>query len=124
LTAKLSARKFAIGGVFWPSMIFPEANDSQGAAQSIGERDTIGAKEQLQALKVGQNAENQRHIDDMIAVVAAGADNEQSQLKLAASLLQISNGLPVHDDNEFRKAFSNATPTSVRTALQAGDSLQ
>ena len=35
LAAKLAGRTCAMGGVFWPSMVFPEPNDSEGAALSV-----------------------------------------------------------------------------------------
>lgn len=55
LASRLGQRKFAVGGVFWPSMIFPEVDDSQGSALSAG--DNLQYRQRLESMKAGLDAE-------------------------------------------------------------------
>jgi hypothetical protein len=116
MAAPLGPRKFAVGGVLWPSMIFPEVDDSQGGAQSLG----TGASDQqrLEDMKAGMDADTQAKLDDLIGLMsAANDDDENAQLKMSQTLLAMVQSLPVEPDNEFKSAFANATPEALRNAL-------
>lgn len=121
LASRLGQRKFAVGGVFWPSMIFPEVDDSQGSALSAG--DNLQYRQRLESMKAGLDAEAQRYIDDMLSVLDGAADDRNAQLQMSTSLLRLARKLPVEDMNEFRSAFLNAQPESLCQALLAGPAL-
>ena len=119
---QLASRKFAIGGVFWPSMIFQESFDTQGTALSIDVPPDDGRR--LLDMKDGLNDAGQQHIDDMVALLSAADADESTQLQMSSLLLSLAQTLPVEADNEFRSAFANATPDALRNSLLVGDSLQ
>ncbi len=121
VVAQLAPRKFAVGGVFWPSMIFPEVNDSQGSALSAGADPQD--RQRLEALKSGMDPARQAKIDAMLAALPAADDDENAQLTMVENLLSLAQGLPPDDGNEFHTAFAGASPAALRTALQAGDDL-
>lgn len=118
---QLAPRRFAVGGAFWPSMIFPETNDSQGGAQSAGAE--TQDRQRLEALKAGLDPQQQARIDDMISLLSAAAGDQDAQLQMVAHLLSIVQALPSDDGNEFHSAFAQASATTLREALLAGDSL-
>ncbi len=115
LAGRLGSRKFAVGGVFWPSMILPEPHDDEGSAQAFS---TVDANQQrLEDMKTGMDAATQDKIDGMIALLPTADDDANSQLKMSGLLLTIVQGLPVEVGNECRAAFANATPETLRNAL-------
>ena len=122
LDAKLKTRKFAVGGVLWPSMIFPEPDDSQqGAAQSVGA--TPEHAKRLESLKPSLNATQRKSIDEMVALLAQAEKDETAQLALVKHLMSLTKDLPVEAANEFQAAFAAADPETVRKSLVAGDAV-
>lgn len=118
---RLAGRSFAVGGVLWPSMVFPEANDSQGHAQAAGS--TAQDRQRLEAMKSSLDAAAQAHVDEMLAHLDSAANDTNAQLKMVASLLNLAQGLPSTDANEFSTALAGASPEALRNALLAGDTV-
>lgn len=120
VTAALTPRKFAVGGVFWPSMILPEPHDAQGGA--LAADPNISSQERLEALKQGQDAATQSQLQKMISLVSLAQQGDtNAQLDLCDALLKVVNALPVEEANECRAAFANATPAILQQALLMGD---
>ena len=118
---RLAGRTFAVGGVFWPSMILPEPKDSQGQAQSAGS--TAEDRQRLQEMKTTLDTEGQAHVDEMLAHLDSAATDSNAQLKMVASLLKLVESLPPTDANEFSTALAGASPEALRNALLAGDAV-
>ena len=115
LAGRLGQRKFAVGGVLWPSMILPEPHDDQGSAQSVG--GNLSDQQRLEDMKSGLDDTGRQKIDSIIALMPAAEDDPDAQLKISQILLSLAQGLPVEADNEFRSAFANASPQALRDAL-------
>ena len=122
VSPQLAGRTFAVGGVFWPSMIFPEVNDSQGHAQAADS--TMDDRLRLVAMKTSLDSSAQAHVDEMLSHLdSAAVDDENAQLKMVASLLSLAQSLPSTDDNEFSEALAGASPEALRNALLAGEAV-
>ena len=118
---RLAGRSFAVGGVFWPSMVFPEPNDSQ--ARALSADSTAEDRARLEAMKVSLETNAQIHVDEMLAQLDSAADDIDAQLKMVTSLLNLAQGLPETDANEFSAALANASPESLHDALMAGEAI-
>ena len=59
LKAKLAGRTFAIGGVFWPSMVFPEPDDGDGAGLSAADAPAAD-RARLESMKAGLTPRRRR----------------------------------------------------------------
>jgi hypothetical protein len=117
LAPKLSGRTFAIGGVFWPSMIFPEPNDSDGSAQSV---DTSAADRlRLEAMKADLDAPAAKKIDDLLAQVDKAPDDNNARLQMAQTLIDLVGDLKIDDKNEVAAALANVKPEELCKALTA-----
>lgn len=117
----LKGRKLAVGGVLWPSMVFPEPDDKAGAAQSVGNKASYTKR--LEALKTGLKAPQKKRIDKMISLLGEAAKSEQAQLKMVTELLALVKDLPVEPGNEMKAAYKSAKPETLRQALTVGDDL-
>jgi len=116
----LSGRTFAVGGVFWPSMILPEPDDSQGAALSVG---SGTERQRLETMKADADANAAGKIDAMLRDLPKAEDDHNARLRMAASLLDLVRELPEDEGNEARAGLANATPESLCNALMAGDTV-
>jgi hypothetical protein len=119
---QLSSRKFAVAGVFWPSMIFRENFDVQGSALSADIAPSASAR--LQAMKSGLDGSGQAIIDQMTDLLSNDVSGGDTQLKLSGLLINLAQSLPVEAENECRTAFAKAKPDVLRDSLLAGDSIQ
>jgi hypothetical protein len=117
----LKGRKLAVGGVMWPSMVFPEPDDKAGAAQSVGNKASYTKR--LEALKTGLKAPQKKRIDKMISLLGEAAKSEQAQLQMVTQLLALVKDLPVEPGNEMKAAYKSATPEALRQALTVSDTL-
>src|SRR6188768_3537140 len=65
LSASLSPRKFAVGGIFWPSKSFSEGpKKGEGGAQSIGSEEEVeAARAQLVQLRKDVRPDQQATVD-------------------------------------------------------------
>ena len=123
VAARLAGRSFAVGGVFWPSMVFPEPDDSQGRAQSAD--GTAQDRQRLESMKASLDGSARAKVDDMLAQFDAAAENDvDAQLTMVESLLELTRDLPATDANEFSAALANASPQSLHNALVAGDTVE
>ena len=119
---RLAGRSFAVGGVFWPSMVFPEPDDSQGHAQAADT--TAEDRRRLETMKATLDGDARAHVDKMLAHFdAAAGDDVNAQLTMVESLLELTRDLPDTDANEFSAALANASAQSLHNALTAGDAV-
>lgn len=119
LKAALQDRTWAVGGVLWPSMVFPEPDDSGlGSAQSVGK--TSAHTKRLEALKTGMKAADKKRVDKMIALVGSAGKDEKAQLEMVKQLLALVEGSATAASNEMKTAFKKAKPEALRGALTAG----
>ncbi|WP_031499653.1 hypothetical protein [Bryobacter aggregatus] len=121
VSGQLLARKFAVGGVFWPSMVFPESNDSGGKALSASGMAKETAR--LEALKPMLDAAGKRRITQMTKLLEAARKDEAAQLKLVQHLLELLQQIGVQDSNEFVTAFEKAEAQTIRDSLVAGETI-
>lgn len=119
LNAKLAGRTFAVGGVFWPSMVFPEPNDSDGAGPSMAESPAAD-RARLESMKSGLDAPEAKKIDDLLARVGQAPVDPTARREMAGVLLDLVRDLPVDDANEMHGALANVTPDELCNALMAG----
>jgi hypothetical protein len=115
----LAGRTYAVGGVFWPSMVLPEPNDSQGAALSVGAGDD---RQRLERMKATSDAKTADKIEAILRDLPKAEDDGNARVRMASSLLDLVRQLP-QDGNEARAAFADATPESLVNALTAGDAV-
>jgi hypothetical protein len=118
LQAKLAGRTFAVGGVFWPSMILPEPNDSDGAALSAAEAPAAD-RARLEAMKAGLDAAAAKKIDDLLARVDRAPVDGNARREMAAILLDLVRDLQVDEANEMHGALATVTPDELCRALMA-----
>ena len=122
IKAKFDGRKFAVGGVLWPSMVFPEPDDSQqGKAQSTAA--TPEHAKRLEALKPGLSAAGKKRVDAMVQLLPKAESDPNAQLALVKHLMALAESLPAEASNEFKAALKKAEPEAVRSALVASDEL-
>lgn len=119
LNAKLAGRTFAVGGVFWPSMVFPEPNDSDGAGPAMAESPAAD-RARLESMKSGVDAPAARKIDDLLARVGQAPADPEARREMAGILLDLVRDLPVDEANEMHGALANVTPDELCNALMAG----
>jgi hypothetical protein len=122
LASKLAGRTYAFGGVFWPSMIFPEPNDSDGAALSAGDA-AAGERQRLETMKATLDAPAAKKIDQLLTHVDQAPTDHNARLQMAGTLLDLVRDLPVEDTNELHAALANVTPEELCKAL-AADTVQ
>jgi hypothetical protein len=119
LTAKLAGRTFAVGGVFWPSMVFPEPDDSAGAA--LPRADAPAAdRQRLEAMKAVLDAPAAKKIDDLLARVGQAPTDPNARREMAGILLDLVRDLPADDANEVNSALAGVSPDALSRALTAG----
>jgi len=118
LAAKLAGRTYAMGGVFWPSMVFPEPNDSEGAALSVDDA-AANDRQRLEAMKSGLDAPAAKKIDELLTQVGKAPGDHNARLTMASTLIELVRDLPVDDANEVHAALAKATPEQLCTALMA-----
>jgi len=118
LAAKLAGRTYAVGGVFWPSMIFPEPNDSEGAALSVGDA-AANDRDRLETMKAGLDAPGAKKIDELLAHVGEAPSDQNARLRMASTLIDLVRDLPVDDTNELHAALAKVTPEQLCNALMA-----
>jgi hypothetical protein len=116
LAAKLAGRSFAVGGVFWPSMVLPEPNDSDGQAQSVGDP-TADDRRRLEAMKAGLDAKDARRIDDLLARIDAAPVDGNARLDMARTLIGLVRDMGVTEKNEVHAGLAQATPEALCEAL-------
>lgn len=120
---KLAGRTFVVGGVFWPSMVLPEPNDSGGSAQSADS--TAQDRQRLETMKNSLDGDARAHVETMLGQLDAAAnDDVDAQLTMVQSLLDLTKDLPATDANEFSAALANASTQSLHKALVAGDTIE
>ena len=119
LNAKLAGRTFAVGGVFWPSMVFPEPDDSDGAGLAMAESPAAD-RARLESIKSGVDAPAATKIDGLLARVGQAPVDPAARREMAAILLDIVRDLPVDDANEMHGALAHVTPDELCDALMAG----
>jgi len=119
LAPKLAGRTYAVGGMFWPSMILREPNDSDGAAQSID--DTAESRARLVQMKGTVDASVAKKLDEMLALIDRAPADGNAQLDLAALLIDLVGQLKVDDQNEVNAALAHASPAKLRNALTADE---
>lgn len=117
VSGQLSSRKFDVGGIFWPSMIFTEPHNSQGTALAIS--DDESSQQRLSQMKAGLDEDGQSQIDKMISLIPQADVDGDAQMQVSNALIRIVAGLPVEADNECRAAFANATPESLINAFSS-----
>lgn len=74
VAAKLAGRKWAIGGAFWPSMVFPEPDEGSGGGLSA---DAGSDAARLEALKEGLDASAVARIDAMLKAMEKARDGDE-----------------------------------------------
>ena len=109
LATKLAGRTFAVGGMFWPSMVFPEPNDSDGSAQSVGDT-TADERARLERMKKDLDAPAAKKMDRLLANVDDAPDNHNARLEMASTLIGLVRDMKVDDTNELHAALANVTP--------------
>jgi hypothetical protein len=122
LASKLAGRSFAVGGVFWPSMVFPEPNDSEGAALAV-EDTTASDRARLETMRAGVDAKAAQKLDDLLAHVNQAPADQNARLQMARTLIDLVRDIPVDDANELHGALAAVTPEALCQALMA-DSVQ
>jgi hypothetical protein len=118
LAAKLAGRTFAVGGIFWPSMVLPEPNESDGSAQSV-EDPTASDRRRLEAMRASVDGPVAAKLDKMLAHVDNATDDQNARLQMAAALIELVRDQHVDDTNEAHAALAAATPEELCTALVA-----
>jgi hypothetical protein len=118
LASKLAGRTYAVGGVFWPSMIFPEPNDSDGVALSM-EDTSADDRARLETMKSGLDAPAAKMIDHLLAQVGDAPTDHNARLQMASTLIDLVRDLPVEDTNELHAALATVTPEELCKALTA-----
>lgn len=119
VAAKLSGRKWAVGGAFWPSMVFPEPEEGGGGGLSAGAGSDAA---RLEALKEGLDAAGAARIDAMIqAMGKAREGDEAAQDRMIEQMLALARSLP---EAEFSGVLENATAEALRKSFEAGDALE
>ena len=118
LAARLGSRTFAIGGVFWPSMIFPESDDSQGAALSTDDT-TQQNRARLEAMRSSLDAPAAKKLDDLLEHVDSAPEDGNARLAMAHTLLELVRELKGDEENELHTALREVTPAQLCDALMA-----
>lgn len=118
LAAKLEGRSFAVGGVFWPSMIFPEPNDSGGVALSTGDT-RAEDRRRLEAMKAGLSVRGVKKIDDLLSQLDHAEDDDNARLAMARTLIELVGDLNVDEKNEVHSAITGVAPEQLCKALAA-----
>ena len=90
LAASMSPRKFAVGGIFWPSKAFSEGpKKAEGGAQSVSAEEEVEAvREQLSQLHADVRPDQQPTIDQAVALVD-DLEDDDAQDKFVALVLSL-----------------------------------
>lgn len=119
LQAKLAGRTFAVGGVFWPSMVLPEPDDSDGAALAAADAPAAD-RARLTAMKSELDAPSAQKIDGLLARVDRAPVDAAVRREMAGILLDLVRERPVDEANEMHRALATVTPDELCQALMAG----
>lgn len=117
LGAKLAGRTYVVAGIFWPSMVFREPDDSGGAMSAGGPDDD---ESRLRRLMDGTL--DAQEIEKLVQLLpGAKSGDEQAQLKLVRQLLKVAASA---DDvvGEFPKV-KNADPAVLQQSFGHGDTI-
>ena len=117
LSGKLTGRAFVVVGVFWPSMVFREPNDSGGAMAAGAPND-----DESRLRRLMEGTLDAQEIEKLVQLLpAAKSGDEQAQLKLVRQLLRVAASA---DDvtGEF-PAVKNADPAVLRQSFAHGDTI-
>lgn len=118
LSAALAGRTFAVGGVFWPSMVFPEPDDSGGPALPAADSPAAD-RARLEAMKSEVDAPAAKKIDGLLDRVGQAPTDPNARREMAGILLDLVRDLPVHDTNEIHGALATVTPDQLCKGLMS-----
>ena len=106
LTSQLAPRKFAVGGVFWPSKPFNEGDKmDEGGAQSLGDAgdELESARAQMEEMRDGDVKPEQRAtMDKAIALLPQLEDDAAKQDEFVALLLSVIDA----DEDDPNEGFA------------------
>lgn len=116
--AGVDQRKFAVGGVFWPSMIFPEPDDSGGGSALSAAGTSKQDKTRLLEMKtVVKTPAQKKAIDDIIKLLPKAASDEAAQLQMVKLLQTVWGSAKGDPETGGVKKLTKAEPAALRVAL-------
>ena len=116
--AGVDQRKFAVGGVFWPSMIFPEPDDSGGGGALSAAGPSKQDKARLLEMKtVVKTPAQKKAIDDIIRLLPKAASDEAAQLRMVKLLQTVWGSAKGDPETGGVKRLTKAEPAALRVAL-------
>jgi hypothetical protein len=117
LSAKLAGRTHVVAGVFWPSMVFREPNDSGGAMAAGGPNDDESRLRRLMDGKL-----DAQEIEKLVQLLPAAKNgDEQAQLKMSRQLLKVAASAG-DVTGEFPRV-KTADPAVLRDSFGHGDAI-